>query len=182
MERPEALPVDDGLAANFLFQGHAYAARILANKPDGKVGVLYQNDDIGKGYLRGLTEGLGGKATAMLVAAVSYEATDSTIDSQIVALQSKGVDVFVNTAMAKFAAQAIRKTAEIDWKPLHILAGIANSVAITLKPAGLENAIGIVSDFYAKDPDNPQWQDEPAFMDWVAFMDKYYPAAIRPTF
>jgi ABC-type branched-subunit amino acid transport system substrate-binding protein len=171
---PKHFPWTMGWQPNFLFEGHAYAAHILASKPDGNVGVLYQNDDIGKDYLDGLTEGLGGKAAAMLVAAVSYEATDATVDSQILALQSKRVDVFVNTAMAKFAAQAIRKAAEINWKPLHILAGIANSLAI-MKPAGLENAIGIVSDFYAKDPDNPQWQDDPGFKDWVAFMDKYYP-------
>src|SRR6516162_1884197 len=164
-----------GWQPNYLLEGHAYAAYILANKPDGKVGVLYQNDDFGKDYLRGVTEGLGGKASAMLVAAASYETTDPTVDSQIIAMQSKGVDVLVNTAIAKFAAQAIRKAAEIKWKPLHILSGIANSVAITLRPAGLENAIGIVSDFYLKDPTDPQWKDDKGFKDWAAFMDKYYP-------
>jgi branched-chain amino acid transport system substrate-binding protein len=172
---PKRFPWTIGWQPNYLLEGHAYAAYILANKPDGKVGVLYQNDDFGKDYLHGVTEGLGGKADAMLVAAASYETTDPTVDSQIIAMQSKGVDVLVNTAIAKFAAQAIRKAAEIKWKPLHILSGIANSVAITLRPAGLENAIGIVSDFYLKDPTDPQWKDDPGFKDWTAFMDKYYP-------
>ena len=175
LDDPKHFPWTIGWQPNYLLEGHAYAAYILANKPDGKVGVLYQNDDFGKDYLRGVTEGLGGKASAMLVAAASYETTDPTVDSQIIAMQSKGVDVLVNTAIAKFAAQAIRKAAEIKWKPLHILSGIANSVAITLKPAGLENAIGIVSDFYLKDPTDPQWKDDQGLKDWSAFMDKYYP-------
>jgi branched-chain amino acid transport system substrate-binding protein len=173
---PKHFPWTMGWQPNYVAEGHAYAAYILANKPGGKVGVLYQNDDFGKDYLHGVTEGLGNKAEAMLAAAASYETTDPTIDSQIIEMQSKGVDVFVNTAIAKFAAQAIRKAAEIKWKPLHILSGIANSVAITLKPAGLENAIGIVSDFSLKDPTDPQWQDDPGYKNWVAFMDKYYPS------
>src|SRR5215472_6475968 len=153
---PKRFPWTIGWQPNYVAEGHAYAAYILANRPDGKVGVLYQNDDFGKDYLHGVTEGLGNKAGAMLVVAASYETTDPTIDSQIIEMQSKGVDVLVNTAIAKFAAQAIRKAAEIKWKPLHILSGIANSVAITLKPAGLENAIRIGSDFYLKDPTDPQ--------------------------
>jgi branched-chain amino acid transport system substrate-binding protein len=111
----------------------------------------------------------------MVILAAAYETTDPTVDSQIIVMRSAGADVFVNTAIAKFAAQAIPKAAEIKWKPLHILSGIANSVAITLKPAGLENGIGIVSDFYLKDPTDPQWKDDPAFLQWIAFMDKYYP-------
>jgi branched-chain amino acid transport system substrate-binding protein len=172
---PKHFPWTIGWQPNYLGEGHAYAAYILANKPDGKVGVLYQNDDFGKDYLHGVTEGLGNKANSMLVAAASYETTDPTIDSQIIEMQSKGVDVFVNTAIVKFAAQAIRKVAEIKWKPLHILSGIGNSVAATLRPAGLQNALGIVSDFYIKDPTDPQWQDDPSYKDWVVFMDKYYP-------
>jgi branched-chain amino acid transport system substrate-binding protein len=158
-----------------LGEGRAFAAYILANKPDGKVGVLYQNDDFGKDYLHGVTEGLGNKAGSMLVLAASYETTDPTVDSQIIEMKSNGVDVFVNTAIPKFAAQAIRKAVELQWKPLHILSGTGNSVAATLKPAGLENAVGIVSDFYLKDPTDPQWKDDPGRKDWAAFMDKYYP-------
>jgi branched-chain amino acid transport system substrate-binding protein len=94
-------------------------------------------------------------------------------------MKAAGADVFVNTAIAKFAAQAIRKAAEIKWKPLHIVGGPANSVAVTLRPAGLENAKGLVSDFYLKDPTDPQWKDDPGFSDWVAFMDKYYPGGDR---
>jgi branched-chain amino acid transport system substrate-binding protein len=172
---PKHFPWTIGWQPNYVSEGHAYAAYILANKPDGKVGVLYQNDDFGKDYLHGVTEGLGSKASAMLVAAASYETTDPTIDSQIIDMKAKGVDVFVNTAIAKFAAQAIRKTVELQWKPLHILSGIGNSVAATLRPAGLENAKGIVSDFFAKDPTDPQWKDDAGRNDWVAFMDKYYP-------
>jgi branched-chain amino acid transport system substrate-binding protein len=165
-----------GWLPTYLSEGRAYAAYILANKPDAKVGVLYQNDDGGKDYLHGVTEGLGSKADSMIVLAASYETTDPTVDSQIVEMQAKGVDVFVDIAIPKFAAQAIRKAAEIKWKPLHILIGVANSVAATLKPAGLENAIGVISDFILKDPTDPQWRDDPGYRDRVTFMDKYYPS------
>jgi branched-chain amino acid transport system substrate-binding protein len=164
-----------GWQPSYLSEGHAYAAYILAERPGGKVGVLYQNDDFGKDYLHGVTEGLGGKAEKMLVYSASYETNDTTVDSQVIEMKAKGVDVFVNTAIPKFAAQAIRKAVEINWKPLHILSGIGHSVAATLKPAGLENAKGIVSDFFLKDPTDPQWQNDPGYKDWLAFMDKYYP-------
>ena len=122
-----------------------------------------------------MTDGLGAKAN-MIVLAAPYETTDPTVDSQIIGMKSAGADVFVNTGIPKFAAQAIRKAAEIDWKPLHILASVGNSVGATLKPAGLQNAKGIVSDFYLKDPTDPQWKNDPGYLQWVAFMDKYYPA------
>jgi branched-chain amino acid transport system substrate-binding protein len=171
---PEHFPWTIGWQPSYLGEGHAYAAYILAHKPDGKVGVLYQNDDFGKDYLHGVTEGLGNKASSMIVLAASYETTDPTVDSQVIEMQSKGVDVFVDTAIAKFAAQAIRKAAEIRWKPLHILCIAGNSVAGTLRPAGLDNAKGVISDFFLKDPTDPQWQDDQGYKDWVAFMDKYY--------
>jgi branched-chain amino acid transport system substrate-binding protein len=154
--------------------GHAYAAYILREKPAGKIAFLYQNDDFGRDYLRGVRDSLGNKAD-MIILAAAYEATDPTIDSQVIAMKAAGADVFVNTAIPKFAAQAIRKTAELQWKPLHVLSAAANSVAVTLRPAGLENAKGLVSDFYLKDPTDPQWKDDPGLKDWVAFMDKYYP-------
>jgi branched-chain amino acid transport system substrate-binding protein len=172
---PKRFPWTIGWLPSYLSEGRAYAAYILANKPDAKVGVLYQNDDGGKDYLHGVTEGLGDKAKSMIVLAASYETTDPTVDSQIIEMQAKEVDVFVDIAIPKFAAQTIRKAAEIKWKPLHILIGVANSVAATLKPAGLENSIGVVSDFILKDPTDPQWEDDPGYKDWVAFMDKYYP-------
>jgi branched-chain amino acid transport system substrate-binding protein len=112
----------------------------------------------------------------MLVYAASYETNDTTVDSQVIEMKAKRVDVFVNTAIPKFAAQAIRKAVEINWKPLHILSGIGHSVAATLKPAGLDNANGIVSDFFLKDPTDPQWQDDPGYKDWLAFMNEHYPS------
>jgi ABC-type branched-subunit amino acid transport system substrate-binding protein len=173
---PVHFPWTIGWQPSYLSEGHAYATYILAQSPSGKVGVLYQNDDFGKDYLRGVTEGLGGNADRMLVYAASYETNDPTVDSQVVAMKAKGVDVFVNTAFPKFAAQAIRKAAEIYWKPLHILCSIGHSVAATLKPAGLDNAEGIVSGFFLKDPTDPQWQDDPDYKDWLAFMNNYYPS------
>ena len=172
---PKHFPWTIGWQPSYLSEGHAYAAYILANKPDGKVGVLYQNDDFGKDYLHGVTEGLAGK-NAKIVDAASYETTDPTVNSQVIAMKAKGVDVFVNCAIPKFAAQSIRKAVEIEWKPLHIVSGIGNSVAATLKPAGLQNAKDIVSDFFLKDPTDPQWKDDQGYKDWVAFMDKYYPS------
>ena len=172
---PKHFPWTIGWQPNYQSEGRAYAAYILQQKPDGKVGVLYQNDDFGKDYLKGVRDGLGEKAKSMIVVAASYETTDPTVDSQVIGIKSAGCDVFVNTAIPKFAAQSIRKAAELKWKPLHILSSIGNSVAATLKPAGLENAKDLVSDFYLKDPTDPQWQDDQGYKDWVTFMDKYYP-------
>jgi branched-chain amino acid transport system substrate-binding protein len=137
--------------------------------------VLYQNDDFGKDYLKGLVDGLGDKAESMIKAKTSYETTDATVDSQIVELKAAACDVLVTIAIPKFGAQAIRKIAEIEWKPLHILNGIASSVGATLKPAGLENAKGLISDNSFKDPTDPQWQNDAGYKEWVSFMDKYYP-------
>jgi ABC-type branched-subunit amino acid transport system substrate-binding protein len=171
---PKGHPWTIGWQPNYQSEGRIYAAYILKEKPNGKIGVLYQNDDFGKDYLKGLTDGLGSKKSMIAVAA-SYETTDPTVDSQVIALKSAGCDVFVNTGIPKFAAQAIRKAAEIGWKPLHVLSSIGNSVGATLKPAGLENAKGIISDFYLKDPTDPKWQNDPGYKGWIAFMDKYYP-------
>jgi branched-chain amino acid transport system substrate-binding protein len=174
---PKGHPWTMGWQPNYQSEGRIYAAYILQNKPDGKIGVLYQDDDFGKDYLKGLTDGLGDKAASMIVARASYETTDPTVDSQVVDMKAKGADVLVNTAIPKFAAQAIRKAAEIEWKPLHILSSIGNSVGATLKPAGLEHCKGIVSDFFGKDPTDPKWQDDPGFKWWSSFMDKYLPGA-----
>ncbi|HXP02785.1 MAG TPA: ABC transporter substrate-binding protein [Stellaceae bacterium] len=172
---PKGHPWTIGWQPNYQSEGRIYAAYILKSKADGKIGVLYQNDDFGKDYLKGVKDGLGDKASSMVIVEASYETTDPTVESQVVDMKAKGVDVFVNTAIPKFAAQAIRKAAEIEWKPLHILSSIGSSFAATLKPAGLENAKDIVSDFYLKDPTDPQWKDDQGYKDWVAFMDKYYP-------
>jgi len=172
---PKHFPWTIGWQPNYQMEGRAYAAYTLEHKRDGKIGVLYQNDDFGKDYLKGVKDGLGDKAKSMIVVEASYETTDPTIDSQIIGMKAAGVDVFVNTAIPKFAAQAIRKAVELEWKPLHILSGIGNSVGATLKPAGLQNAKDIVSDFFLKDPTDPQWKDDEGYKDWVAFMDKYYP-------
>jgi len=172
---PEHHPWTMGWQPNYQSEGHVYAAYILQNKPDGKIGVLYQNDDFGKDYLKGLKDGLSDKAAKMIINEGPYETTDPTVDSLIVGMKAAGCDVFVNTGIPKFAAQAIRKAAEIEWKPLHILSSVGNSVGAALKPAGLENAKDIVSDFYLKDPTDPAWKDDQGLKDWRAFMDKYYP-------
>jgi len=173
---PKGHPWTIGWQPNYQSEGRIYAAYILKEKPDGKIGVLYQDDDFGKDYLKGVTDGLGAKAASMILVEASYETTDPTVDSQVIGMKAAGCDVFVNTAIPKFAAQSIKKTAEIEWKPLHILSSIGNSVAATLKPAGLEISKGIVSDFYLKDPTDPEWQNDDGYKWWVGFMDKYYPS------
>jgi len=173
---PKDHPWTIGWQPNYQSEGRIYATYILSAKPDGKIGVLYQNDDAGKDYLKGLTDGLTAKGKASMIKdAAAYEPTDPTIDSQIVGMKAAGCDVLVTASIPKMAAQAIRKAAEIEWTPLHVLASVANSVGATLKPAGLDLSKGIVSDFYLKDPTDPQWKDDPGFKAWLAFMDKYYP-------
>jgi branched-chain amino acid transport system substrate-binding protein len=171
---PKGHPWTIGWQPNYQSEGRIYAAYILQNKPDGKIGVLYQDDDFGKDYLKGVTDGLGDKAKSMIVVSASYETTDPTVDSQVLGMKAAGCDVFVNTAIPKFAAQSIKKAAEIDWKPLHILSSIGNSVAGTLNPAGFEISKDIVSDFYLKDPTDTEWVNDEGYKWWVGFMDKYY--------
>ena len=172
---PKGHPWTMAFFISYQAEGRIYAAYILKNKPDAKIGVLYQNDDFGKDYLKGVLDGLGGKAASMIKLKASYETTDATVNSQIIELQAAGCDVLVTVAIPKFGAQAIRKVADIGWKPLHILNGIASSVGATLKPAGLENATGIISDNSFKDPTDPQWLNDAGYKGWLSFMDKYYP-------
>src|SRR5271157_218441 len=172
---PKGHPWTIGWQPNYQSEGRIYASYILKNKPAAKIGLLYQDDDFGKDYLKGVTDGLGDKAASMIVVKASYETTDPTVDSQILSMKAAGCDTIVNTAISRFAAQAIRKAAEIEWQPLHILSGIGNSVGATLKPAGLENSKGIVSDFYLKDPTDPKWRGDAGYEWWVSFMDKYMP-------
>jgi ABC-type branched-subunit amino acid transport system substrate-binding protein len=172
---PKGHPWTMGFFVSYQAEGRIYAAYILKNKPDAKIGVLYQNDDFGKDYLKGVVDGLGDKAASMIKMKTSYETTDPTVDSQIVELRAAGCDVLVTVAIPKFGAQAIRKVAEIAWKPLHILNGIASSVGVTLKPAGLENAKSIITDNSFKDATDPQWENDAGYKWWVGFMNKYYP-------
>jgi branched-chain amino acid transport system substrate-binding protein len=171
---PEHFPWTMGWQPNYVAEARIYARYILDNYPDGKIGVLYQNDDYGKDYLNGLKDALGDKAS-MIVSEQPYETSDPTVDSQVINIKSAGADIFVNVTTPKFAAQAIKKAAEIDWKPLHILNSVSNSVGSVLKPAGLENSVDIISANYGKDPQDPQWADDEGMKKWSAFMDKYYP-------
>lgn len=172
---PQNFPWTMGYQPNYQAEATIYARHILQTKPNAKIGVLYQNDDYGKDYLKGLKDGLGDKAASMIVAEVSYEVTDPTIDSQIVQLQASGADVMINITTPKFAAQAIRKTYDIGWKPVQYLNSIASSVGAVLQPAGVEKSIGLISSNYGKDPTDPQWDNDPAMIEWRAFMKKYYP-------
>jgi branched-chain amino acid transport system substrate-binding protein len=172
---PKGHPWTMGFFVSYQAEGHIYAAYILKNKPDAKIAVLYQNDDFGKDYLKGLVDGLGDKAASMIKIKMSYETTDVTVDSQIVELKAAGCDLLFTVAIPKFGAMAIRKVGEIGWKPLHILNGIASSVGVTLKPAGLENAIGIITSNSFKDATDPAWQNDAGYKEWASFMDKYYP-------
>ena len=172
---PKNFPWTMGWQPNYQTEGRIYAQYIMKNFPDAKIGILYQNDDYGKDYRKGLHDGLGEAAKKMIVMEQTYEVTDPTIDSQIVNLKNSGANVFYNVTIPKYAAQAIKKTAEIGWKPLHLLNNVSNSVGAVLKPAGLQNSKDIVSTFYLKDPTDPTWQNDAGYKDWLAFMKKYYP-------
>ena len=172
---PKNFPWTMGWQPNYQSEGRIYAKYLLDKHPQSKIGILYQNDDYGKDYVKGLKDGLGDKTKSMVVAELPYETADPTIDSQIINLKASGADVFYNVTTPKFAAQAIKKAGEIGWKPLHLLNSVSNSVGAVLKPAGLENSVGILSTFYHKDPTDPRWKDDPAYKEWLGFMDKYYP-------
>jgi branched-chain amino acid transport system substrate-binding protein len=175
---PREFPWTMGWQPSYQSETQIYAKYILKNYPNAKIGVLYQNDDYGKDYLKGLKEGLGTKVS-MIVAEESYETTEPTIDSHILNLKASGADVFVDLSIPKFAAQAIKKAAEIEWKPVHFLNSVSSSITATIKPAGFDNAQGIITAEYLKDPTDPQWKDDPEIKTWNAFLDKYYPEANR---
>jgi branched-chain amino acid transport system substrate-binding protein len=168
-----------GWQPSYQSETQIYAKYILKNYPNARIGVLYQNDDYGKDYLKGLKDGLGAKAASMIVMEESYEVTDPTIDSHIIKLKSSGADVFIDITTPKFAAQAIKKNAEIDWKPVHFLNNVSASIGSVIKPAGFEKAQGIISSIYLKDPTDTQWKNDQAVKDWNAFLDQYYPEANR---
>ena len=171
---PKNHPWSMGWQPNYQSEARAYAQHILKTKPDAKIGVLYQNDDYGKDYLKGFHDGLGAKKS-MIVKEVSYEVADPTVDSQIVQLQQSGADVFFNITTPKFAAQAIRKAYDIGWKPVHYLNNVSNSVGSVLTPAGLDKAVGIISSAYLKDATDSKWANDKAIAEWRQFMNKYYP-------
>ena len=172
---PKNFPWSIGWQPNYQSESQIYATYIKDKHPNAKIAVLYQNDDYGKDYLKGFKDGLGDKAKSMIVSEAPYETTDLTVDSQVVSLKSSGADLFFNITIPKFAAQAIKKAAEIGWKPVHILNSVSNSIGGVLQPAGFENSKDILSTFYLKDPIDPQWKDDAGYKEWVAFMDKYYP-------
>jgi len=171
---PKNFPWTMGFQPDYVTEAKIYAQRILADVKDPKIGVLMQNDDYGKDYLNGFKAGLG-KDANKIVQVATYEVTDPTVDSQMIELKNSGANVFFNISTPKFAAQAIKKAAEIGWKPVHYLNNVSSSVGAAIKPAGFENAQGILTAQYLKDPTDPQWQKDKDFLDWKAFMQKYYP-------
>jgi branched-chain amino acid transport system substrate-binding protein len=170
---PKNFPWTMGLQPTYQSEGRVYAKYILEKYPNAKIAILWQNDDAGKDHVKGVRDGLGDK-TSMIVADASYEVTDPTIDSQIVTLKNSGADIFFSTAAPKATAQAIKKIAELGWKPTYFISSPSASIQI-LKTAGLENAKGLISVSYFKDPTDPAWKDDAGINAWVAFMDKYYP-------
>jgi len=172
---PKNFPWTMGWQPNYQGESKIYAQHMLETKPNAKIGILYQNDDYGKDYLKGFLDGLGDKAKTMVVKQLTYEVTDPTIDSQMVELKASGADVFFNITTPKFAAQAIKKAAEINWKPLHYLNNVSNSVGAVMVPAGPENGVGILSVFYLKDPTDAQWHNTPEYKEWLSFMQKWMP-------
>ena len=172
---PKNFPWTMGYQPNYQTEGRIYAAYVLKNVPDAKVGILYQNDDYGKDYLKGFEDGLGDAAKKLIVMKQSYEVTDPTIDSQIVNLKNSGANVFFNITIPKFAVQAIKKANDIGWKPLHFLNNVSSSLGTVLKPAGVETSRGLITALYMKEITDPQWKNDKGFVEWVAFMKKYYP-------
>jgi len=164
-----------GILFNYEEEAAIYAKYLLKNKPDAKVGILFQNDDFGKDFVKGFKGGLGNKATSMIVSEVSYEVAEPTIDSQIVSLKTSGADTLFDITTSKFAAQAVRKVWDIGWRPTHFLTFPSSSIATVLTPAGLDKSVGIFSSSAGKDPSDPEWADAADVREFLAFMQKYYP-------
>ena len=175
---PKHFPWTIGWQPSYQSEGRIYAKYLMKEKPDAKVAVLYQNDDFGKDYLKGLKDGFGAKVST-IIAEESYEVSEPTIDNHIVKLKASGADVLISITTPKFAAQTIKKMAEIDWKALQIVANVSTSVGAVMKPAGFENGQGVLSAHYAKDAGDTQWKDDPGMKKFLAFLEKYYPDADR---
>ncbi|MGY4830325.1 ABC transporter substrate-binding protein [Sphaerotilaceae bacterium SBD11-9] len=171
---PRNYPWTIGFNLSYQSEGMIYAKWLLKNKPAAKIAILYQNDDYGKDVLKGVKDGLGAKGASMIVKEATYEVSDPTVDSQILTLQASGADTFINITTPKFAAQAIRKAYDSGWKPLHIVNNVGASIGSVLTPAGLDKSVGLMTLQYYKDPNDPQWKDDPAMLEWRAFMGRYY--------
>jgi branched-chain amino acid transport system substrate-binding protein len=172
---PKQYPWTMGWQPAYQTEGKIYAKDILTSHPNAKVAVLYQNDDYGKDLLKGLKDGLGAKASSLIVKEASYEVTDPSIDSQILSLKDSGADVFVNITTPKFAALAIRKVYDSGWRPTHYLANVSLSIGAVLTPAGLEKSVGLMTVAYLKDATDTEWENDAAMNDYKAFLKKYYP-------
>ena len=172
---PKNFPWTMGWQPNYQSESKVFAMHIMENNPNAKIAVLFQNDDYGKDYLKGFEDALGDKAKTMIISKASYEVTDPTVDSQMVSLKGSGADTFFNVTTPKFAAQAIKKAAELGWKPAHYLNSVSSAVGTVLVPAGVQNSIGIITAGYIKDPTDPQFQKGKEWDDWVAWMTKYHP-------
>jgi branched-chain amino acid transport system substrate-binding protein len=172
---PKNFPWTMGWQPNYPTEARIYAAYILKNLPGKTIGVLYQNDDFGKDYVTGLREGLGDQASKLILIESSYETSAPTVDSQVVQIKGANPAIFINIATPKFAAQAIKKIAEVDWHPVQFLTNVSASIGGVMKPAGYENDQGILSTAYLKDPKDPEWKNDPAMSEWRAFMTKWYP-------
>jgi branched-chain amino acid transport system substrate-binding protein len=174
---PKEFPWTMGFQPSYRVEARIFAKYILKSKPDAKVAVFYQNDDFGKDYVAGLKEVFGDKTSSILIAEESYETTEPSIDSHIVKLKGTGADVLVNISTPKFAAQAIKKMAEMEWKPMHVMTDVSISIGAVMKPAGFENCEGILSALYIKDASDPQWKDDVGMKKFMTFIDKYMPGA-----
>jgi len=174
---PKDFPWTMGFQPSYRVEARIFAKYILKAKPDAKVAVFYANDDFGKDYVAGLKEVFGDKSSSILIAEESYETTEPSIDSHIVKLKGTGADVFVNISTPKFAAQAIKKMAELEWKPMHVMTDVSISIGSVMKPAGLEASEGVLSAGYLKDASDPQWKDDAGMKKFLAFIDKYMPGA-----
>ena len=176
---PKEFPWTMGWSPNYQNEARIYARHILKERPSARIAVLYQNDDYGKDYLKGLRDGLGDKAASMIVAEEAYDVSEPTIDSHVIKMKTLGADVFVDITTAKFAAQAIRKAAEIGWKPLHFLNNVSASIGSIIRPAGIDNAQGIISVGYLMDAVDPQWKDDPGMKAFDEFLARDFPEGNR---
>jgi len=172
---PKKFPWTMGMNPTVYSESIVYARYILKSMPNAKIAVLYQNDDFGKDYLKGLEDGLGDKATKMIVARQSYEVSDPLVDSQIISLKASGADVLMSFTTPKFAAMTIKKVSDLNWKPTQFISNASSTVGQVLVPAGLEKSIGLITGAYTKDPTDPQWAKDPDMIEWKNWMAKYYP-------
>lgn len=176
---PKNFPWTIGFTPSYEIEAEFYARSILEQQPDARIAILFQNDDMGKDYVRGLKRGLGVRATSMIVAEESFDVSEPTVDSHLVKLKASGADILIDVATPKFAAQVLRRLSEIGWRPLHILSYVSASIGSVIKPAGFDTAQGAVSAAYFKDPNDPAWRNDPGFIAFSAFMDRYMPSADR---